>query len=222
MRTSIMSLLLFCFIDSFATVADTTKQLKAGCADSSFFDGYYVVLYTKHEITDLEKNRQRKLEGKSYEAQFESSILRFFISNDSLAKKNFAEIIDDLPKKNKREVFIECTKDYAESLGDKFCIKKDDLLNCAWPNLPLSNKYFTAKGKSQYCFKIYELSGWFIKFRVDTEDKRDAIGKKIRFIDPKLPEFNAYFFVKCNTYSDNVSSLADKIHLWKEVPPLFE
>jgi hypothetical protein len=222
MRITLMSVLLLFLIHSYAANADTTKQVKTACSDSSFFDGYYVVLYAKDEINSLEKNRQRKIEGKSYQAPFESSMLRFFVSKDSLARRSFATIIDDLPKRDKREVFIECTRDYAEALGDGFCVKKDDLLNCAWPNLPASNKYFTANRKSRYCFKIYEISGWFIKLRVDTEDKRDAIGKKIRYIDPHLKEFDAYFFVGYKTYSGDVASLRDKIHFWKEVPPIFE
>jgi hypothetical protein len=222
MRIVLMLLLLLFSIHSYAINADTTKEVKSTCADSSFFEGYYVVLYTKDEINSLEKNRQRRLEGKSYQAPYESSMLRFFVNKNSLARRSFAAIIDDLPKKNKREVFIECTKDYAEALGKEFCVKKDGLLSCAWPKLPSTNKYFTASKQSRYCFKVYEISGWFVKLRVDTEDKRDAIGKKIRYIDPQLKEFNAYFFVGYKTYSGYTASLGDQVHFWKEVPPLFE
>ena len=217
-----MSLLLLFLIHSYAANADTTKQVKTTCTDSSFFDGYYVVLYTKDEINSLEKNRQRKLEGKSYQAPFESSMLRFFVSKDSLARKSFASIIDGLPKKDKREVFIECTQDYAEALGNEFCGKKSGALKCSWPKLPSTNRYFTASKQSRYCFKVYEISGWFVKLRVDTEDKRDAIGKKIRYIDPQLKEFNAYFFVGYKTYSGYTASLGEQVHFWKEVPPIFE
>jgi hypothetical protein len=216
-----MLLLLVFWTHSYAISADTIKKEKSTCADSSFFDGYYVVLYTKTEVNSLEKNRQRKLEEKSYQVPFESSMLRFFVSKDSVAKSSFAAIIDNLPNKNKKEVFIECSKDYAEALGEEFCIKKDILLNCAWPNLPASNKYFTAGKQSRFCFKIYEISGWFIKLRIDTEDKRDAIGKKVRYIDPRLKEFDAYFFVGYKTFSNSVASLSDKIYVWKEVPPIF-
>ena len=224
MRIAIIPILLILgAMPSYATSSnDTTKQVKSACADSLFFNGYYVVLYTKNEVNSLEKSRQRRIEGKSYQAPFESSMLRFFVSKDSIEKRSFATIIDNLPKKDKREVFIECTKDYAEVLGEEFCVKKECLLNCAWPKLPSSNKYFAANKQSRYCFKIYEISGWFVKLRVDTESKRDAIGKKIRYIDPQLKEFDAYFFLGCKTYSSEVVSLKDKIHLWKEAPPLFE
>jgi hypothetical protein len=223
MRIAIISILLMLgATHSYAiSSSDTTKQVKSACADSLFFDGYYVVLYTKDEINSLEKNRQKRIEGKSYQAPFESSMLRFFISKDSIARRGLAAIIDDLPKKNKREVFIECTQDYAEALGEEFCGKKSGL-NCAWPKLPSGNKYFIANRQSPYCFKIYEISGWFVKLRVDTESKRDAIGKKIRYIDPQLKEFDAYFFLGYKTYSDDAASLKDKIHFWKEVPPIFE
>jgi hypothetical protein len=215
-------LLFLFFVQSHAAYPDTIKQVKSNCSDSSFFDGYYVVLYTKAEVDSLEKNRERKMEGKSYQVPFESSMLRFFISKDSMARRSFAAIIDDLPKKDKRQVFIECTQDYADALGEEFCGKKSGTLKCAWPELPSSNKYFTASRQSRYCFKIYEISGWFLKLRVNTEEKRDAIGKKIRYVDPRLKEFDAYFFVGYKTYSGEAASLGDKIQLWKEVPPIFE
>jgi hypothetical protein len=222
MRIVLILLLLRLSSHSYAASIDTTKEVKSTCTDSSFFDGYYIVLYTKDEINSLEKSRQRRLEGKSYQVPYESSALRFFVSKDSLARRNFASIIDGLPKKDKKDVFIECTQDYAEALGEGFCGKKSGMLKCAWPKLPSSNKYFTAKKQSRYCFKIYEICGWFVKLRVDTDDKRDAIGKKIRYIDPNLKEFNAYFFVGYKSYSGYTSSLGDRVHFWKEVPPIFE
>lgn len=222
MRIVLIWLLLMFSICGYGINTDTAGQVRSTCADSVYFDGYYVVLYLKAEVKSLEENRQRRLEGKSYQASFESSMLRFFISKDSMPGKSFAAMIDNLPKKDKREVFIECGKDYAESLGVEFCVNKDGLLGCAWPRLPSSNKYYTAGGQSRYCFKVYEISGWFVKLRVDTEAKRDAIGKKIRYIDPQLMEFDAYFFMGWKSYSADAASLADKILLWKEVPPLFE
>jgi hypothetical protein len=204
------------------SVVDTTKQEKSLLLDSIFFDGYYVVLYTKDEINSLEENRKRRIEGKSYKVPFESSTLKFFISKDSIAKKELVNIINDLPKKNKSEIFIECTKDYAETLGEEFCIKKENLLNCSWPAFSSSNKYFTTKKQSKYCFKIYEISGWFLKLRVDTESKRDAVGKRLRYVAPNLKEFNVYFFIRYNKYSNRVTSLKDKIHLWKDVAPVFD
>jgi hypothetical protein len=222
MRIVLILILLVLSSHTYATNTDTTKEVKSTCADSLFFDGYYIVLYTKDEINSLEKNRQRRLEGTSYQVPYESSALRFFVSKDSLAGRSFASIIDGLPKKDKKEVFIECTQDNAESLGEEFCGKKSGMLKCAWPKLPSSNKYFTAKKQSRYCFKIYEISGWFVKLRVDTEDKRDAIGKKIRFIAPNLKEFNAYFFVGYKNFSDYTSSLEERVNFWKEVPPILE
>jgi hypothetical protein len=219
---SILILLILNTAYSYAINNDTTKQEKLLCSDSVFFDGYYVVLYTKDEINSLEKNRKRKIEGKSYKAPFESSMLNFFISKDSVNKHELVTIIDNLPKKNKKDVFIECTKDYAEMLGEGFCIKKESLLNCLWPKLSPNNKYFVTKRKGKYCFKIYSISGWFVKFRVDTESKRDAIGKKIRYIDPQLKEFDAYFFLGYKDYSNDWDSLKNKIQLWKDVPPIFE
>ena len=222
MRLILLPIIILSVINGYSNGNDTTGQGKVSCADSIFFDGYYVVLYTKDEVKDLERSRQRRIEGKSYKAPFESSMLKFFVSKDSIATRDFAAIIDGLPKKDKKEVFIECTKDYAEALGEEFCIKKESLSNCLWPKFTSDNKYFTTKTKSKYCFKIYEISGWFVKLRVDTESKHDAIGKKIRYIDPHSKEFDAYFFLGYKTYSNGAASLKDKILLWKEVPPIFE
>jgi hypothetical protein len=223
MRTVLVPILfLLSNMYSYAITSDTTRQEKLSCYDSSYFDGYYIVLYQKDDIISLEKNRERKTEGKSYEVPFESPMLRFFISKDSIAKKDFGTIVNDLHKKNKREIFIECTKDYAELIGSEFCINKELLLKCQWPKFSSDNKYFTTYNKSAYCFKVYEIAGWFLKLRVNTEAKMEAIGKKIRYVDPHLKEFDAYFFLGYKTYSNVVAALKYKIHLWKEVPPIFE
>lgn len=206
----------------FAIGADTTREARCGCTDSLFFDGYYVVLYTKADINRMGKNRKRRLEGKSFQVPYESSALRFFVSKDSVADRNFAAIIDELPKRDKKEVFIECTADYAEELGKAFCGQAGGGIRCAWPNLPSGNRYFTAGKKSPYCFRLFELSGWFVRLRIDNEDKRNAVGKKLRLIDPRLKNFDAYFFVGYTHFSAGAPSLGNQVHFWKEVLPIFD
>jgi hypothetical protein len=180
------------------------------------------VVYTKDEIKSLEKNRRRKLRGKPYQVSFESSSLRFFVSRDSLANKSFAAFLHDLMRKNKKEAFIECTGQYEEVLRKEFYARNNDSFACEWPNLISTNKYYTTRRRSRYCFKLYEISGWFIKFRVDTEEERDAIGKKMRYIDPNLKDFFAYFFLRSESHSTYNSSLGKQVQLWKEVPPILE
>jgi hypothetical protein len=223
MKIILLSLMVLGVINSYAVGGDTTRPGQLSCTDSVVFDGYYVVLYTKREIKDVQRAKQRKIEGKSYKVPFESSILGFFVSKDSLARRPLSDIIEDLPVKNKGEIFIECTNGYSEMIGKEICGKKDQFSDCKWPKLFSYNKYFTVNKSSRYCFEIFEISGWFVKLKIDTEEKHDALGRKARYIAPALKNnFNAYFFLGYKAYSNDVVSLKDEIRLWKVVPPIFE
>lgn len=124
-----------------------------------------------------------------------------------------------------KEVFVECGQMdtlEADFTAKAFGIKKDFFLNCNWPPFSSGYKYYTTRKRSKYCFKIYEISGWFIKLTINTEAKRDALDWRLRYVPNELEIFNAWFFRNYKTYSNNPVSLKGKIYLWKEVPPVFK
>jgi hypothetical protein len=54
---------------------------------------------------------------------------------------------------------------------------------------------------------------------VDTEEKRDAMDRNLRYLQPGLKEFDAYYFLHYKTYSNKVVSLGKQMRFWKEVLP---
>lgn len=223
MRFSILTILLFYTVECYSQLNDAiSSHVKANCSDTVYFDGYYLVLCKKNEIKDLERNRKRRLAAKPYQVSFESKSLIYFVSLDSIFKKGFRAVIKEIIQGKNRELFVECTKEYPSLFSETLCLTKDDLLNCDWPNFSSENRYYTTRKRINYCFKIYKLSGWFKKIKVDTEEKRGSFGRRSRIVDPTLKEFNAYFFWKVDSFSSEISSVEKQIKLWREVPSLFE
>lgn len=191
-------------------------------SDSVFIEGYYIRVLTKKEINEQAKNRERRLQSKSIVVPYETLGISSFVRKTEIEKKGLYSVVENFSKRTRTEAFIECDKYNAESISEAFGIEKAKLLTCEWPRLSSGDSYYTTNRKSNYCFKIYSLSGWFLKLRVDTDDKRNAVtNKQLKLIPLNKTEFDMYYFMHAKSYSSLPSELRDSIRLWKEVKPIF-
>ncbi|GAA0560675.1 hypothetical protein [Chitinophaga japonensis] len=222
MRRSLSLIFLFGLIYTSKPFAQINNVSKGYCLDSLMhLRGYFVRVYKKSDIEEQERNRILRVSNRPFRIKIDGNAYdEFFLPMDSANIIELANDLTGLHVRDKEDAYLRCTSANYAIFNEHFCITGGRVKMDTCGNFS-SNKYYSLKYTSKYCYQIFYISGKWLKATAEASTQKLLFPKQTKYINPEAKKINVYLLYKVDEYiPDDVKG--PQLSLWKNIPAVME
>jgi hypothetical protein len=211
----IFLLTVICNLRSFAQIDE--KQKDSCSIDIVDLNGYFVRVIKKNDIKKKEKERNKRINGKSFTVFIDGNTYdEFFIPLDTNINAINWTQLPELSSRYKNEIYLRCTSANYSIFKEQFCINKKYLGNDTCKGL-VSNKYYTLKSpKNKYCYQIFYISGSWLRGIASSPTQKFIFLRQAKYLNPSVNKINVYLLYRYRHVP--VETEPQELSLWRVVP----